>query len=225
MIQRFTCIPTYEYDVLILTNGTVAQVEEKLEGMNSQIEHSLPDKHRLIYLDNFKALIDHLDSYRTGACNIEFKGKIFFMFFDGLKFIQSVISDTMDYYQRCLVKKSNFYFDAMYSLEYLDFDLNKFPEHIPYDKLANCYFYFDSSVFDSEEAAYENSFNYLLTIVNDVLKKINFMMGNIKGIMIDDYDLKGEKIFPIHCLLRNYPRIERIELSSDSSLIMKDLVL
>lgn len=225
MIQRFTCVPAFEYDVLILTNGTVAQVEEKLDCMKSQMEYTFPEKHRLIYLDNFQALIDHLNSYKTGSGNIEFKGQIFFMFFNGLKFIQSVISDAMDYYQTCLIKKSNLYLDAMYSLEYLDFDLNKFPDHTPYDKLANCYFYFDSSVFDSEEAAFENSFNYLLTIVNDVLKKINFMMGNIKGIMIDDYELKGEKIFPIHCLLRNYPRIERIELSSDASLTMKDLIM
>lgn len=225
MIQRFTCVPTYEYDVLILTNGSVEQVEAKLKTIDNQLDHALPEHYRLTYLNSFEDLVVYLDNFKQDKDKeVEFNGKIFFMFFNGLGFIQDILSDAIDYYQKCLLKKSNYHFELMYKLEYLNFDLNRYDSYQPYNKLNNCYFYFDSTIFDENEVQFSDSFNYLVTIVNDVLKKVNFMIGNIKGIVIDDAELHGEKIFPIHCLLRNYPRIERIELSSDCSLSMDLMV-
>lgn len=216
MIQRFTCVPTFEYDILVLSNGSVEQVEQSLIKMDKQLEHALPQHYRLTYLDSIAELVVYLDNFKQDKNkDIEFNGKIFFMFFDGLGFVQDILSDAIDYYQRCLVKKSDYHFELMYKLEYLNFDLNQFQNYQPYNKLNNSYFYFDSSMFDSNEVAFKDSFNYLVTIVNDVLKKVNFMIGHIKGIVIDDAQLQGDKIFPIHCLLRNYPRIERLELSSE----------
>ncbi|EGV63452.1 hypothetical protein CANTEDRAFT_107031 [Yamadazyma tenuis ATCC 10573] len=202
MIQRFTCMPTSEYDVLVLTNGSVSQVENKLQDMNEQLDNALPKHYRLRYLNSFADLVQFVDDFKADTHKqVDFAGKIFLMFFDGLEFIQNVLSDAIDYYQRCLMRKANFDFDAI-----------------------NCYFYFDSSIFDFGDLDFENGFNHLITIVSDVLKKMNFMVGNIKGIVLDDFDLKGEKIFPIHCLLRSYPRIERIELASDAAVVMRGLL-
>lgn len=213
MIQSFNEV--HDYDVVVLTNGGIQQVENKLDDMNNQLDKPLPVNYRVTYLSSFNELLIYLDNYSLDNPNsVDFNGKIFFMFFNGLSFVQEIVSESISYYHRCLnktIKMDN----------YLKQDIMNYN---PYNKLANCYFYFDSSIFDLEDLHSNDSFNFLVTIVSDVLKKTNFMVGNIRGIVIDDLDLKGEKIFPIHCLLRNYPGIERIELSSESSLCMKDLI-
>lgn len=226
MIQKYTCVPSSEYEVLVLTNGSIQQVENKLEDMNNQLDKPIHDNYRVTYFSSFGELIHYLDDFKQDKrIDVEFNGKIFFMFFNGLSFIQGVISDSLDYYQTYMREKTKAHYEMLHKLEYLNFDIQKYQNRFNnHNKLNNCYFYFDSTIFDAEDMHFDDSFNFLVTIVNDVLKKINFMVGCIRGIVIDDFDLQGEKVFPIHCLLRNYPGIERIELSSESSLSMKDLI-
>lgn len=232
MIQRFTCVPTYLYDILIVTNGSAELVESKLPQVNDKLGNQLPKQYRPVYINSFNELIVYLENYKQDNENIPFNGKIFFMFFNGVTFIQNVLIEAIDYYQRYSFCKSNLPIEMLSGLAGSSIDgssldgssLDGSSSFPMLNQLQDCYFYFDASIFGYNGSFYDDSFNSLVTIINDILKKTVFMIRNIKGIVIDDINLKGEKIYPIHCLLRNYPRIERIELSSDSSLLMNHLI-
>lgn len=202
MIQRYTCVPTFEYDVLIVTNGTPAQVEASLCDINSQTDNELPLTANVTYLDTFADLVEYLNSHNSGH---NFSGKVLFMFFNGLAYIQDVLLDLIDHYHQV-----------------------EFRNKVPGGRLSNAYFYFDSSIlilsrFSPNEDSHE--FNTIVTIANDILKKISFMVGRIRGVFIDDLPLAGEKGYPLHCLMRNFPHVERIELSSHSLVFMPDLIV
>ncbi|ODV69159.1 hypothetical protein HYPBUDRAFT_104733 [Hyphopichia burtonii NRRL Y-1933] len=208
MIQRYTCVPTSEYDVAIVTNGTIEQIESKLIEINEKTNNEIPLHSNFTYLDNFKELLDFLKQHTTknNIDEIKFKGKVVFMFFNGVEFIQDILSDLIDYSIQ-VANNSN------------------------HQNLSNAYFYFDSTIsFTSNTTPTDllndaNLFNTMVTIANDILKKINFMVDRIRGIFIDDIQLAGEKVYPLHCIMRNFPNVERIELTSFSSLLMNDMIV
>lgn len=229
MIQKFTCVPKTDYDVLIVTNGTVSQVESKLDEINRRTNDEIPSTACITYLDNFSQLLSYLDKH-----NKVFQGKVLFMFFNGLEYIQDFISDLIDHFNRC----------SIFCNPYIQNDagIKHHKGMHAIERLENAYFYFDSSVSDIKEVDYDydfhfsypynlsessenlkSQFNSVITIINDVLKKISFMTDRIRGVYIDDVDLPGEKVYPLRCLIRNFPQVESINLTSHNQLLMNDL--
>lgn len=217
MIQKYTCVPVAEYDVLIVTNGSVCQVERALIQLNELADNEVPLTSNIIYLDSFKDMIQHLnmnEKVELVTRSICFEGKVVFMFFNGVEYIQNFLCEIIDHYN---IMMNN-----------LTSDQNCFK----YEKLCNLYFYFDASIATDMEKAtpaslFEDShqFNTIVTIANDILKKINFMVYRIRGVFLDDIQLSGERVYPLHSLLRNFPNVERVELSSNAPIYMRDLIV
>lgn len=219
MMQKYTCVPICDYEVLIVTNGTVSQVESTLTKFNAQGEDEIPLNSSITYLETFKDLIEFLGFYKDNDNNgdVKYTGKIVFMFFNGLKFIQDILCDAIDHSHKCSITRDiplNYHMKSMvgridhYNARYQNVE-----------RMQNTYFYFDSTVI-SEDA----DFTTVVSIVRDVLKKINFMVGRIRGICIDDEHLEGEKAYAVSSLLRNYPNIETLQLTSKENIMMKNLV-
>ncbi|EGW35410.1 uncharacterized protein SPAPADRAFT_58628 [Spathaspora passalidarum NRRL Y-27907] len=215
MIQKFTCVPRSDYDVVIVSNGTVAQISAKVSQINGQLsQNEIPTNSHITYLDSFKSLIAHL---HTHTADQRFKGKVIFMFFNGLEFIQEVIGDLIDHYSRFMLMS--------YS-----------SKNQKIEKLDNVYFYFDSSISEAptepsdpydmfmyNNHSYEYHFNTVAIIANDIIKKMNFMIGRIRGVYIDDVNLHGERMIPLQHIHRNFPKVERIDLSSYH--MMNDMIV
>mmetsp|Transcript_1181 Transcript_1181/g.1305 ORF Transcript_1181/g.1305 Transcript_1181/m.1305 type:complete len:221 (+) Transcript_1181:178-840(+) len=220
MMQKYTCVPICDYEVLIVTNGTVSQVEGKLSKLNEQNNDEIPLNSSITYLKTFKELIEYLSFYKDSDNNnkVTYAGKIVFMFFNGLEFVQDILCDAidhshkcsatrdipLDYHMRSMIDRVHDYSDKSQSVEVLQ----------------NAYFYFDSTVMSDD-----SDFNMIVSIVKDILKKTNFMVGRIRGVYIDDEYLKGEKAFAVNNLLRNYPNIETLNLSSKKTIMMKNLIV
>lgn len=202
MIQKFTCIPKSEYDVIIVSNGRLDQIDKKLE---ADFKDDIPTNSHLTYLSNFNALLTHMDKSKQ-----PFDGKVIFLFFNGLEFIQEVLSSIIDYTNKVDLLLA---LGASYG--------KKLPSgfHI----IENAYFYFDSSISASSSSdlldVYLNnevSFVSVANIVNDILKKMSFMLRRVRNLYIDD-DMDiigGERAYPLRCLIKNFPQVEKIELSS-----------
>ncbi|EAZ63536.1 hypothetical protein PICST_38374 [Scheffersomyces stipitis CBS 6054] len=186
MIQKFTCVPRSDYNVIIVSNGTVNQIESKLIEINEHSNNEIPVNAQITYLDNFRHLVKHLNRLPGKT----FNGKVLFMFFNGMSYIQDILSDLIDHYNKCTLFNS-----------------------LPYFK------------YEHSDPADTNQFNTIMTIANDILKKMSFMTGRIRGLYIDDYELNGEKVYPLQRLMRNFPSVERIELSSYAQLFMNDMIL
>ncbi|KAK6454922.1 uncharacterized protein RJT20DRAFT_53385 [Scheffersomyces xylosifermentans] len=232
MIQKFTCVPKSDYEVIIVSNGTINQIESKLIEINEHTNNEIPMNSHITYLDNFKQLVKHLDKNVPGKV---FNGKVLFMFFNGLTFIQDFLSDLIDHYNKCTL------FNAIPYFKYNQYENHKkaIKENPFFERIENVYFYFDSSVAISygSNSPYDfllpsygekpdtNQFNTIMTIANDILKKMSFMVGRIRGLYIDDFQLNGDKVYPLHCLMRNFPNVERVELSSYTQLLMTDMIL
>lgn len=223
MIQRYTCFPTSEKDVLVVTNGTVSQIESKLIEINEKTENEIPFHSNFTYLKDFNELMINLRDHHNRNVNLvsstnqdksyderNFNGKVVFMFFNGVEFIQNIISDLIDHSR--LVSYNGKSIKS-------------------YETLKNAYFYFDSTISITQDATPSamvndaNLFNTIVTIANDILKKIYFMVERVRVIFIDDMQLSGEKVHPLHCLIRNFPIIERIELNSFASILMNDMII
>lgn len=240
-------MPKTDYDVLIITNGTAVQVEDRLKDINNQTGNDIPDNASLTYLDSFPELIDYL-SMHFGTQR-QFDGKVVFMFFEGIEFIQQFLNDVIDYYNTCtmgppLTPESYFYntYTCGRQPSYSEGRDPPSPTYIsPYSKkssshrqlwldsttcftmLSNCYYYFDKSIskdFDNSECP----FNTVCIFANDILKKMNFMVGRIRCLFIDDENLTGGKIYPLQHLMINFPRIEKLELKSYQEFMFKDMV-
>lgn len=217
MIQKYTCVPATEYDVLIVTNGTVTQVERALHQLNEKIDNEVPLNSNIVYLDSFNDLITYLNmTEEVDAYSrlVSFKGKTVFMFFNGVEYIQTFLSEIIDHYNSVLLNASQ--------------NFSKFK----CEKLYNSYFYFDSTIatdlqLATSQCAYNRAhqFNTLVCIANDILKKMNFMLCRIRGVFLDDTQLQGETTHSVHGLLRNFPNLERIEHSRDAPLINRHLMV
>ncbi|KAG2735015.1 hypothetical protein G9P44_001229 [Scheffersomyces stipitis] len=231
MIQKFTCVPRSDYNVIIVSNGTVNQIESKLIEINEHSNNEIPVNAQITYLDNFRHLVKHLNRLPGKT----FNGKVLFMFFNGMSYIQDILSDLIDHYNKCTLFNSLPYFKyEQYSTQKKVLKENPF-----FERIENVYYYFDSSVavnntpsspydflfHNSSDPADTNQFNTIMTIANDILKKMSFMTGRIRGLYIDDYELNGEKVYPLQRLMRNFPSVERIELSSYAQLFMNDMIL
>lgn len=211
MIQRYTCVPTSEYDVLVVTNGTVSQVELKLITINEKTNNEIPLNSNFTYLEDFPELLRTLKdkfgkvakAQESGSSDDRFRGKVVFMFFNGVEYIQSLLSDLIDYSASAkhwlLVANAYFYFDSLILFT---------PKTTPSDMVNDLFL-----------------FNTIVSIANDVLKKSSFMTERIRGLFIDDIQLAGEKVYPLHLLMRNFPHVERIELTSFAAVLMTDMVL
>lgn len=205
-------MPVAEYDVLIVTNGTVDQVEQGLVQLNQRTSNEIPLNANIVYLDSFKDLVDHLEMNheRENFPTYTFNGKTVFMFFNGLEYIQNFLSEVIDYYSTAVHGR------------YRTF------RKLRHERLTNSYFYFDSSVAsdfrmtDLLKSPFQ--FNYIVTVANDILKKLSFMLHRIRGVYLDDFLLDGERKYALRGLLRNFPNLERVELSSQEQVSMRELV-
>lgn len=216
MIQKYTCVPVAEYDVLIVTNGTVCQVEQALVQLNERTDNEIPLTSSIVYLDSFKDLVAHLamnEKMELASTTVNFKGKTVFMFFNGLDYILNFLCEVIDHYSTLVAG--------------ITCDFRK----ARYDVLYNSYYYFDSSVVAnlspdfSSNSISDLQFTYFVSIANDILKKMSFMLHRIRGVFLDDVELVGERVYGLQALLRNFPNLERVELSSDMPLLMTDLIV
>jgi hypothetical protein len=221
MIQKFICVPRSDYDVLIVTNGTIDQIESLVKKINIISNQEISPNSEITYLDDFKLLVKYVDQYQAGksACaEAGFSGKVLFMFFNGLEYIQHFLLDIIDYYNRSLY--------TFGSYNYSQFESNhKSAKESSFAKLENAYFYFDSSItnidfdfgleqFMISDPMPDITFNTMMTIANDVLKKMKFMISRVRGVYIDDVNLVGGKSVALGCMLRNFPGVERVQLAS-----------
>ncbi|SGZ57448.1 CIC11C00000005212 [Sungouiella intermedia] len=215
MIQKYTCVPVDEYDVLIVTNGAVHQVEQALHQLNERTDNDIPLNATIVYLDSFEDLVTHLriTNMETISPTTNFKGKTVFMFFNGLEYIQNFICEVIDYYGSLVMGFTPDFHKARLSI------------------LNNSYYYFDSSV--ATDLGMEPTsmlsdsvqFNYIVTIVNDILKKMSFMLHRIRGVYLDDIQFNGERLYPLQALLRNFPNLERVDLASEAEVCFREIVV
>lgn len=217
MIQKFTCVPKSDYDVIIISNGTINQIESKLIEINEHANNTVPLNSKITYLNDFKALVTHLHSKDIKT----FPGKVVFMFFNGLEYIQQLISDLIDHYSKYIVT---------HFIQQNKSQINSF------EKLENVYLYFDSSITMIQRPSspydfllytnnddYESQLNTIANIANDVIKKMNFVIGKIRGVYIDDLQLDAkEGIIPMRS---SRPLVEKTDLSCFSQLVMSDIIL
>ncbi len=101
MIQKFTCVPATDYDVIVVSNGTESQIKSRVTTAKTA---------RITYLHDLPSL----SSYLSEVPN--FTGKIIFMFFDGVQYIQDFICDAIDLYGKTpfsLIQNAYFYFDKL----------------------------------------------------------------------------------------------------------------
>jgi len=226
MIQKFVCVPKSDYDVIIVSNGTINQIESKLIELNEHTNNEIPLNSKMTFIDNFPQLIDHFKNLGIK----DFHGKVIFMFFNGLNYIQNFLSDIIDYYNNLTVL----------DYPYLIYNKLNNPGKVLNDSpsiemVQNVYFYFDSSISINNSPANPygflisnddcNQFNTVISITNDILKKMNFMIGRIRGVYIDDLQLHGEKVYSLHSLMKNFPKVEKIDLSSYTQLLMNDMII
>lgn len=179
-------------DLLILTNGSVLQVENKLEDINQQLDFAFPKSYSVVYVSSIVEL---------AVLSTQGHFTVLFMFFNGLEYVRKVINDCIDYIPI----------------------VNSMPAGKA--QVCDCYFYFDSLVVEyevpiSNKVPIESvdfttaSFDHMISVVSDVLKKLGGLVSRVKGIVLDDMNLTGEKIFAVNWLLKHHV-IERVELSSD----------
>ncbi|ODV78404.1 uncharacterized protein CANTADRAFT_53373 [Suhomyces tanzawaensis NRRL Y-17324] len=191
MIQKFVCVPKSDYDVIVISNGTIQQIEAGLANLNESTNNEIPLNGHITYLDTFDQLANHLKALNKAAApgSRGFSGKVLFMFFNGLDYVQDFLSSLIDYYNKCTF-------------------LDSFQYH----------------TFNHSTTLSGPTFNTIVSITNDILKKMTFMLGRVRGLYIDDTQLAGEKSYPLRCLARNFPNVERIELASRPNLLFNAIV-
>lgn len=193
MTRMFTCFPPSDYDVIIVSNGTDSQIQEKLAIVNS-LSSVMQEGANITFKKSLKDLIFYLDLYKNEGNRTIFEGKIIFMFFNGLDFIQDTLCELIDEYSNRLMPQ--------YSLNEPFCSYQEESEI-----LRNTFFYFDSSI-------NPGSVITMINIASDVLKKSLFLVGRIRGLYIDDINLVGSKLFALNKLQMAYPTIENIKLTS-----------
>lgn len=189
MIQKYTCVPVSEYEVLVVSNGSVAQVDRALGEINAKTENAIPASAHVVYFETLSDVMVHL------ALDGAFAGKVVFMFFNGVEYVQQFLSEMIDHYHRSQKRSATF---------------------------ANAYFYLDASVASDGDAGL---FAALVNIANDILKKSSFLLRRIRGVYLDDMPLLGERTYCLRGLVRNFPTVERIELSGSAPVQMNYLVV
>lgn len=214
MIQKFTCVPKSDYDVIVVSNGTINQIESKLIEINQHSNNTIPLNSKITYLDNFNSLVHHLYEKNIKS----FPGKIVFMFFNGLEYIQDLIGDLIDHYSKCFL-------------------LANFSDSESMKQLENVYLYFDTSILmantSTSSYVYSNQEDYdiqldtIATFANDVVKKMHFIIGKIRGVYIDDIKLDGNgfKYYKSPDKKKTCQVAGNVDMSCFSQLIMSDMIL
>lgn len=171
MIQRFTCVPAQEYEALVVTNGTVDQVEQSLDKISGQCQDF--SKCTLIYFDTLNDLLVHLLQNESPA----YHGKVLFMFFDGLNFVQKTLGDLIDHYNDRWHPRCVPYTYSMTLVVRAKTAKSAAPGAAAktrgaaggMERLDNAYFYLDRSVCD-ENACQDGLFLAIVAIAQDILK-------------------------------------------------------
>lgn len=214
-MKKFVCVPCEQYDVVIVTNGTPAQIQLALIQLNERTGNEIPMESRISYLLSFPDLVSHVHRNSHNQQEVvEFKGKTVFMFFNGIEFVQTFLSDVIDHHNTALRSAMT---------------LTNGPQ---FAVLCNTYFYFDatvaadltkmsaSAIFGATQLSYN-----VVGIANDVIKKLEFMVRRVRAIFIDDVFIGDEKAFDIRGLLRNHANIEEVLLASKLPLQMRGLIV
>ncbi|EER35604.1 conserved hypothetical protein [Candida tropicalis MYA-3404] len=197
MIQKFTCVPITDYDVIVVSDGTKDQINSKLSQIKDLTNKRIPKNSHITYLPNFTSLCQYL---ADNSSSKSYNGKVYFMFFNGLDYIQEFIWDVLQTYGQSI------------------FDSTQ-PHPV---QLKNTYFYFglkqESELLDPFIMNYSkrniDDFNTVAMMVSDVLNKMGYMLGGVKAVYIDDLQLVGERSIAMKKLINNYPKVERFELAS-----------
>ena len=197
MIQKFTCVPITDYDVIVVSDGTKDQINSKLSQIKDLTNKRIPKNSHITYLPNFTSLCQYLADISSLK---SYNGKVYFMFFNGLDYIQEFIWDVLQTYGQSIfdsaqphpvqLKNTYFYFGLTQELELLD------PFIMNYTKRSI------------------DDFNTVAMMVSDVLNKMGYMLGGVKAVYIDDLQLVGERSIAMKKLINNYPKVERFELAS-----------
>lgn len=203
MIQRYTCVPVTEYDVHVITNGSVEQVEEALDKINSQAENEIPLTAPITYFETFEEMTRFLDmDERPDAA--QFRGKTVFMFFNGVDYILAFLSQVLDHSRKH----------------------GSGPRVAAQKKCrapTNTYFYFDHTVLPSLLQDDQGQWMTMVLIASDILKKLGSVVGRIRGLFLDDQAMPGDRTYAILALLRNFPTVERVGLLSETPVALNGL--
>lgn len=197
MIQKFTCVPITDYDVTVVSDGTRDQINAKLSQIKDINSARIPKNSHITYLPDFPSLCHHLDDISILKM---YNGKVYFMFFNSLEFVQEFIWDVLETYGQSIfnsslphqiqLKNAYFYFGLVQELELLNPFITNYTKRIVDD------------------------FNTVAMMVSDVLNKMGYMLGGVKAVYIDDIQLVGERSIALKKLMRNYPKVEKFELAS-----------
>ena len=127
MIQKFTCVPITDYDVIVVSDGTKDQINSKLSKIKDLTNKRIPKNSHITYLPNFTSLCQYL---ADNSSLKSYNGKVYFMFFNCLDYIQEFIWDVLQTYGQSIfdstqphtvqLKNTYFYFGLKQELELLD---------------------------------------------------------------------------------------------------------
>lgn len=196
------CLP------LIVSNGTELLIKNRLVELDEHHHDDIPFDANYVLLRSFTELKNHYNNVPEARAT-----PVIFMFFDGVSFVLLLITEVLNH-QREFGESACSMFDTVF----LYFDLSvSVGDHVsnPYGFLLN----------DAADA----QLHTISTVVADILKKVGFMAKRIRGVYIDDlpfqqHNQSGAIVRCLQSIMRNHPKVERIDLLLYTSLVMKGFV-
>lgn len=186
---------------VVVSKGSHSLVKNRIVELN---EHHSSEV--LVNLDTvYLTLLNELMRW-AGQRNLsKIENRIIFMFFDGVDLVLDFIGELLDYHRNCSTA-------IMLEQVYLYFDSSVTQTVNPSDPYG----------FLRSEAATE--FSALATVTLDVLRHLSFMVERVCGVYFDDFSATGSREPWLQALMRNHPKLERINLSLFQLLVMRGFV-
>ncbi|MCH0628787.1 hypothetical protein JNB11_02230 [Kocuria palustris] len=186
---------------VVVSRGSHSLVKNRIVELN---EHHSSEV--LVNLDTvYLTLFNDLMSWARQRNLRHINNKIIFMFFDGVNSVLDFIGELLDYQRDCstpvLLKQVYLYFDSSVTQTVNSGD--------PYSFLRL-------------EASTE--FSILATVTLDVLRHLSCMVDRVCGVYFDDFTSTGSREQWLQALMRNHPKLERINLSLFQLLVMRGFV-
>lgn len=196
MISRFSCVPIFDNDVLVVSDETNDQIQSTLYKLTDITDAIITENCHITHLQDFKSLTPYL-SFETSILR-----NVYFMFFNSLDYIHDIIAEALDYYYELNqpVQLENAFF-------YFGLNQNHYPEQLDPFVMG----YTNHSVYDFSTAA---------LVVSDVLNKLGYAVAKVKVVYIEDSELLGERSIVMKKLVINHPKVQKFELSKSSLLLV-----